>query len=75
MKEYEYIVEIYAEKTLHIKANSEEEADRQADLITTTETIPVTQDDIVEIRITDAYEYEREKTEYGQSNVPVWPYK
>lgn len=55
MEEYEYTVEIYAVKTLRIRADSEEKADEQADLITTTETIPVTQDDIVDISITNAY--------------------
>ena len=60
MNEYEFIVELYAVKALRVKANTEEEADMQADLITTTETIPVTQDDIVEIRITDVYEVKDE---------------
>lgn len=62
MKEYEYTVELYAVKTLRVKANNDEEADRQADLITTTETIPVTQEDIVEIKITDVYEIKDECT-------------
>ena len=60
MNEYEYLIEIYAVKALRIKANNVEEADRQADLITSTETIPVTQEDIVEIKITDVYEVEDE---------------
>lgn len=59
-KTYEFIVELYAVKALRVKANTEEEADMQADLITTTETIPVTQDDIVELKITDVYEIEDE---------------
>ncbi len=62
MNEYEYTVELYAVKTLRVKANNNEEADKQADLITTTETIPVTQDDIIEIRITDVYEINNEDT-------------
>ena len=66
MNEYEYTVELYAVKTLRVKANNDEEADRQADLITTTETIPVTQDDIVEIKITDVYEVKDEDTQLYQ---------
>jgi len=63
MKEYEYIVEIYAIKTLHVRADDDGEADLQADLITTTETIPVTQDDIVRLEITDVNEIENEYNE------------
>lgn len=65
MKEYEFIVELHAVKSLHIKAKSEEEANRQADLITSTETIPVTQEDIIDIMITDAYEYGYTGTEHS----------
>ena len=66
MNEYEYTIELYAVKTLRVKANNDEEADKQADLITTTETIPVTQDDIVEIKITDVYEIKDENTQLYQ---------
>lgn len=65
MKEYEFMVEIYALKALRVKANSEEEADRQADLITTTETIPVTQNDIIDLKITDVYEIENEDVQHS----------
>ena len=65
MKDYDFVVEIYAIKTLHIKANNDEEANRQADLITSTETIPVTQEDIVNIMISDAYDYGYTDTEYS----------
>lgn len=56
MKEYEYFVELYATKSLRVKAESEEEADEKADLILSTETIPVKQDDIISIHISDTYE-------------------
>lgn len=52
---YVYYVEITASKELVIEANSQEEADRQADLIATTETIPVTQEDIIDINISEGY--------------------
>ena len=48
---YVYIVEIKAVKELVIEADSSEEADAQADLITSTETIPVEQDDIIDIEL------------------------
>ena len=52
---YVYIVEIQAVKELVIEADSQKEADAQADLITSTETIPVYQDDIVDICISEGY--------------------
>lgn len=55
MKEYKFIVELSAVKELTVRADSQEEADQQADLIVTTQTIPVEQDDIVEIMISDSY--------------------
>ena len=63
MEEYEYTVEIYAVKTLRIRADSGEKADEQADLIITTETIPVTQDDIVDISVKSAYKVNDETNE------------
>lgn len=53
MKEYVYYVELSAVKELRVRANSKREADNMVDLITTTETIPVKQEDIVDIMITD----------------------
>ena len=55
MNEYEFQVEIYAVKSLRVKANTFDEADKKADLIVSSETIPVTQEDIVQIYISDAY--------------------
>lgn len=55
MMKYVYIVEIQAVKELVIEADSQEEADTQADLITSTEAIPVYQDDIVDICISEGY--------------------
>lgn len=53
MKEYVYYVELSAVKELRVRANSKREADNMVDLITTTETIPVKQEDIIDIMITD----------------------
>jgi hypothetical protein len=50
---YKYLVEIEAIKELVVEADSREEADIQADLITSTETIPINQEDIIDIRISD----------------------
>ena len=74
MNEYEYTIEIYAVKSLRVKANTEEEADRIADLITTTETIPLKQDDIIEIMITDVRKCEDDENEVQdrKKSIPEW---
>lgn len=74
MNEYEYTIEIYAVKSLRVKANTEEEADRTADLITTTETIPLKQDDIIEIMITDVRKCEDDENEVQdrKKSIPEW---
>lgn len=55
MLEYKYIVEIQAVKELTVRANSQDEADKQADMITSTQTIPIEQEDIVDILVSEAY--------------------
>lgn len=56
MKKFIYTVEIYAVKELVVFANSEKEADKVADLVTSTSTIPVQQEDIADILISDRQE-------------------
>ena len=56
MKEYHYVVEISAVKELIVQAESQEEADMTADLVTSSTTIPVRQDDILEIHLYDETE-------------------
>ncbi len=56
MKKFIYTVEIYAVKELVVFANSEKEADKIADLVTSTSTIPVQQEDIADILISDGQE-------------------
>lgn len=56
MKEYHYTVEISAMKELVVQAESQEEADVIADLVTSSTTIPVRQDDIVELQLYDETE-------------------
>ena len=56
MKKFIYNVEIYAVKELVVFANSEKEADKIADLVTSTSTIPVQQEDIADILISDGQE-------------------
>lgn len=58
MNEYEYLIEINAIKSLVVKADTQEDADAKAITIITTETIPVTQEDITSIEVVDSYEYD-----------------
>ena len=58
MNEYEYLIEINAIKSLIVKADTQEDADAKAITIITTETIPVTQEDITSIEVVDSYEYD-----------------
>lgn len=78
MKEYKYVIELCAIKELTVKADSQEEADAQADIITTTQTIPVEQEDITEIYISDSYtdwDDEDENVPHSEGYVRDWQAK
>lgn len=63
MNEYEYIIEVYALKSLRVKADDMEKADEIVNTVITTQTIPVTQEDIVGVSIMDTYEIEDSEEE------------
>ena len=56
MKEFVYVIEIQAVKELVVKAETQKEADDICDTVMMTQDIPVRQDEITSLYVSDEYE-------------------